>query len=57
MYYTKMDLDINELDIQLEKLSEVKWFSMETLRKMVETGELNTDQVEFFNKCALFLNK
>ena len=25
--------------------------------KMDETGELNTDQVEFFNKCALFLNK
>ncbi len=56
MYYTKMDLDIHKLNIQLEELSEVKWFSIETLQKKVETGELNPDQVEFFNKCVDFLH-
>lgn len=56
MYYTKMDLDIHKLNIQLEELSDVKWFSIETLQKMVETGELNPDQVEFFNKCVVFLH-
>lgn len=57
MYYTQMDLDINKLDIQLDELSEIKWFSMETLQTMVKNGKLNEDQVEFFNKCIEFLNK
>ena len=57
MYYTKIDLDINKLEIQLNELSEVKWFSMEKLQNMVDMGELNTDQVEFFVKCVKYLNK
>lgn len=55
MYYTNMDLDIDKLVIQLDELSEVKWFSMEKLQQMVDIGELNKDQVEFFNKCVEFL--
>ena len=55
MYYTKLDLDIDKLTIQLDELSEVRWFSMEKLQQMVDTGELNKDQVEFFNKCVKFL--
>ena len=57
MYYTKIDLDINKLEIQLDELSEVKWFRMEKLQNMVDMGELNTDQVEFFVKCVEYLNK
>lgn len=56
MYYTKMNLDINKLKIQLGELSEVKWFSMNELQNMIEKGALNTDQVEFFNKCVKFLS-
>lgn len=56
MYYTKLDLDINKLDIQLEELSEVRWFSIEKLQQMVNTGELNKDQIEFLIKCVEFLN-
>ncbi len=55
MYYTKMDLDISNLDIQLDELTEVKWFSQEDLQNMVKNGELNKNQVEFFNKCVNFL--
>lgn len=57
MYYTNMDLDISSLDIQLDELSEVRWFTMDELQKMVDTGELNKDQVEFFEKCVEFLKK
>ncbi|MFI3307107.1 MAG: NUDIX domain-containing protein [Mycoplasmatota bacterium] len=56
MYYTKIDLDVNELVIQLDELTEVKWFSIERLQQMVDTGELNNDQVEFFIKCIEYLN-
>ena len=55
MYYVKMDLDIGELNIQLDELSEVRWFSIEKLQQMVDTGELNKNQVEFFIKCVEFL--
>ena len=55
MYYTKMNLDIDKLIIQLDELSEVRWFSIEKLQQMVDTGELNKDQVEFFIKCVEFL--
>ena len=57
MYYTKMNLDIEKLTIRLNELSEVKWFSMEKLQQMVDSGELNEDQIEFFTKCVKFLEK
>ena len=43
MYYTRMDLDIDRLVIQLDELLEVRWFSIEKLQQMVDTGELNMD--------------
>ena len=51
MYYLKMDLDIAELKIQEEELTEVKWFSIEELNNMVKKNELNKEQVEFFESC------
>ena len=56
MYYTKMDLDIKNIKIQQEELTEVRWFSMEELRSMVERKELNQDQVDFFVKCTQYLD-
>lgn len=57
MYYTQMDLDVDKLDIQLDELTEVKWFSMGKLEEMVKSKELNQDQIDFFNKCVEFLSK
>lgn len=57
MYYTKMNLDTERLTIQLDELSEVRWFSIEKLQQMVKSDELNKDQIEFFNKCVKFLEK
>ena len=56
MYYIEKDVDINDVVIQEEELSEVRWFSLEELRHMVETGELNKDQAECFNKACYYLN-
>ena len=56
MYYLKLDIDIENLKIQEDELSEVKWFSMEKLNKMVQTKELNLDQISCFVKCVKFLN-
>ena len=57
MYYTKLDLDINEFNIQEEELTEVRWFSIDELNAMVDNKILNQDQVDFFLKCKKFLNK
>lgn len=55
MYYLKLDIDTGNLKIQQDELLEVKWFSMEKLNEMVQTKELNSDQISCFVKCVKFL--
>lgn len=55
MYYVKLDLDIDKLNIQKEELSEVRWFSMEELNDMVNNNILNSDQVAFFKKSVSYI--
>ena len=55
MYYMQLDLDVNDFVIQEEELTEVRWFSMEDLQKMVETKELNPNQIACFVKCVKYL--
>lgn len=57
MYYAKIDLDIEKINIQKEELSEVRWFSLDELKDMVDKKILNQDQVDFFLKCEKFLSK
>ena len=57
MYFVNKDIDLNDITIQKEELTEVKWFSMEELKHMVDTHELNEDQISCFIKVCNFLNK
>lgn len=57
MYFVNKDIDIKDITIQQEELSEVRWFSMDELNKMVETKELNEDQISCFIKVCKFLEK
>ena len=43
--------------IQEEELSEVRWFSMDELKHMVDTHELNEDQISCFIKVCDFLKQ
>lgn len=56
MYYTKMDINLNEIKIQKEELSEVEWFSIAELQEMVNKGILNKNQIDFFVKCKKFID-
>lgn len=55
MYYTQIDIELKDIKIQKEELSEVRWFSLEELQKMVENKTLNQDQIDFFIKCKNYL--
>ena len=57
MYFVNKDIDINDVVIQKEELSEVKWFSMEKLKEMVDKKELNEDQISCFVKVCDYLEK
>ena len=45
MYFVSKDINIEDISIQKEELSEVRWFSMEKLQHMVDIKELNDDQI------------
>ena len=57
MYFVNKDIDLKDINIQKEELSEVKWFSIEELKHMVETKELNEDQIECFIKVCEYLGE
>ena len=57
MYFVTKDLDLKDIVIQEEELTEVKWFSMDELNKMVKIKELNENQIACFNKVCKFLEK
>ena len=56
MYFVTKDININDITIQQEELSEVRWFTMDELKGMVNSGELNEDQITCFNKVCNYLN-
>ena len=55
MYFVNKDIEINDITIQEDELSEVKWFSMDELKHMVDTHELNEDQISCFIKVCNYL--
>ena len=57
MYFVNKDIDIDDINIQEEELSEVRWFSMDELKHMVDIHELNDDQIECFVKVCEYLEK
>ena len=56
MYFVTKDININDITIQQEELTEVRWFTMDELKGMVNSGELNEDQIACFNKVCNYLN-
>ena len=57
MYLVNRDISIGDILVQKEELTEVRWFSMEELRHMVENGELNQDQIACFEKVRDYLGR
>lgn len=56
MFYAKRDINFDEITIQKEELTEVRWFSMDDLQDMVDLNILNPNQIACFKKCLNFLS-
>lgn len=57
MYFLNKDIDLKNIKIQEEELSEVKWVSKDELKYMVSVKKLNENQMSCFNKACDFLEK
>ena len=55
MYFVNKDINLNDITIQKEELTEVRWFSMDELNNMVINNELNEDQIACFKKVTKYL--
>ena len=55
MYFVNKDIDLNDITIQKEELSEVRWFKMDELNNMKDKKELNEDQIACFVKVCKYL--
>lgn len=56
MYFVNKDVELEDIIIQEDELSEVRWFSMSELKHMVETNELNENQISCFIKVCNYLD-
>ena len=57
MYFVNKDVDINNITIQENELSEVRWFTMDELQDMVNNKILNEDQIACFVKVRNYIEK
>ena len=57
MYLVNKDINLDDITIEENELSEVRWFSMEELDNMVKTGELNENQISCFKKVCKYLEE
>ena len=49
MYYVKMEVDINDLTLQEEEVSEVKWASIEEIEDIIQNNEFKESHTKMFN--------
>ena len=55
MFFITKNIDLKDITIEEDELTEVRWFSMEILEHIVETKKLNKNQIAFFIKASNFL--
>ena len=55
MFFVNKDVNLKDIKIQEEELSELKWFTMNELQQMVDTKELNENQIACFIKVCDYI--
>ena len=55
LYYLKKDVDISNLILQKEEVSEVKWATIEEINKLYELKMFKKSHYEMFETCLAYL--
>lgn len=56
IYYLKEDVDINRIKIQKEEVEDIKWATIEEIKKMILEKNFSSSHKEFFEDCLKYLN-
>lgn len=48
MYYVNKDIDLNDITLQEEEVSEVKWASIDEIINIIKSGEFKNSHTEMF---------
>ena len=57
IYYLKEDVDITKIKIQKEEVSDIKWATIEEIKKLIKSEAFSTSYAEFFQFCLDYLKK
>lgn len=57
LYYLKKEVDLSELTIQEEEVENVKWASIDEIRKLMENDSFNKGHFMMFQDCLEFIEK
>lgn len=57
LYYLKKEFDLSELTIQEEEVENVKWASIDEIRKLMENDSFNKGHFMMFQDCLEFIEK
>lgn len=57
IYYLKEDVDITKIKIQKEEVSDIKWATIEEIKKLIKSEAFSTSHAEFFQFCLDYLKK
>lgn len=57
LYYIKENIDIAEITIQKEEVTNIKWASVDEINNLMNNDEFNKGHYMMFKDCLEFLNK
>lgn len=56
LYYIKKNIDISEITIQEEEVTDVMWASIDEINKLMKEGNFKQDHYMMFQDCLEFIN-
>lgn len=57
LYYTKLNIDIKNIELQKEEVEEVKWCSKKDIEKMINKNEFYDVQIEAWEKFKKYIKE
>ena len=55
LYYLNVDININELTLQKEEVTDIKWSSIEEIQNLIDNNEFHKTHAEMYKDCLKYL--